>query len=278
VTAESILHYRFPDGCRTLAVRLCVPGLRTLLESFYRRYRRPDPGEGSALTISLERENGAYRLVGPSGDWEVADEGEAVLYYESELTGALLGEAGCFVHLHGAAVCSGSSCLLLVGPSGAGKSTLTLGLHLRGMSALADDALLLDPASGTLQPFDRSIRVHQTGLERLGVGSHEVAGARVCGSYLWLSPRTPGAAGLGPRQPTAIVFLEGADTTGLRRLGAAEALGLLLQARLGDAARRDFEPLARLAVQVPGYALAYNDFPRALDELERLVPVEPARD
>ena len=66
------------------------------------------------------------------------------------------------------------------------------------------------------------------------------------------------------------MFLESAEATALERIGAAEALRRLLLARLGDAARRDFEPLARLAAQVPGYRLAYRDFREALDELERL--------
>jgi hypothetical protein len=270
VSAESILHYRFPDGGRTLAVRLDVAGPRALLESFYSSYRWAEPSGDAGCTISLAREGARYRLIGPSGDWEAADEGEAVLYYESELTGALLEDAGAFVHLHGAAVCRGASCLLLVGPSGAGKSTLTLGLFLRGLSALADDALLIDPASGAVHPFDRSIRVHETGLARLGVDPRDVAGARVCEPYLWLSPGRAGASGRGPKAPTALVFLETADATVLRPLGAADALRLLLLARLGTAAARDFEPLCRLAAQVPCYALAYGDFLEAVDQLERL--------
>ncbi|MGD2215698.1 MAG: hypothetical protein PVJ64_03035 [Gemmatimonadales bacterium] len=272
-----MLHYRLPAGGRTLAVRLRVPGLRALLESFYDRYR-VDPCDGVESTISLEREGGSYRLVGPSGDWEAADAGEAVLYYESELTGALLEDAGAFVHLHGAAVCTGAHCLLLVGPSGAGKSTLTLGLYLRGMSALADDALLIDPASGEVHPFDRSVRVHETGLQSLGIEAGDVRGARLCGAYLWLGPRTAGPVDSGPRWPTAIVFLESAEVAALERTSAAEALRRLLLARLGDAARRDFDALARLAAQVPCYALAFADFPEALDELERLVVVQPVTD
>jgi hypothetical protein len=272
-----MLHYRFPDGGRTLAVRLRVPRLRTLLESFYDSYRAR-PSDRVERTISLQREEGSYRLVGPSGDWETEDEGEAVLYYESELTAALLEGAAAFVHLHGAAVCSGARCLLLVGPSGAGKSTLTFGLHLRGVSALADDAVLVDPASGEVHSFDRSIRVHETGLDALGVDGSDVRGARLCGPYLWLSPRTAGAGGSGPRRPTAIVFLESADATALERIAAADALRRLLLARLSDAARRDFETLARLAAQVPCYALACGDFSLAVDELARLVLVKPEGD
>lgn len=269
MSPESTLHYRFPDSGRALTARVCVPHLQPLLESFYDRYRAAS-GEGVGHTISLEPEDGSYRLIGPSGDWKAAEAGEAVLYYESELTGALLEGATSFVHLHGAAVCSGAHCLLLVGPSGAGKSTLTLGLYLRGMSALADDALLIEPTSGEVHPFDRSIRVHETGLESLGVDAGDVGGARFCEPYLWLGPRTGSAGDAEPRRPTAIVFLESAEATALEPLAAVEALRRLLLARLGDAARRDFEPLAQLAAQVPCYALAYGDFLEAVDELERL--------
>ncbi len=264
------LHYRFPRGDRTVRVRLSAPALLPLLESFYRGYRARDPGGNVRCTISLARLNGSYRLVGPSGDWRAEDEGEAVLYYESELTGALLEDAGTFVHLHGAAVRDASSCLLLIGPSGSGKSTLALGLHLRGMRALADDALLLDPASGALQPFDRSIRVHAAGLASLGLEPGAVPRARVCEPYLWLSPPPPGAEAIGLWRPSSMVFLEAGQAPALERLGAVEALRQLLLARLGAAPRRDFECLARLAAASPGYRLGFHSLREALGELERL--------
>ncbi|UCC71733.1 MAG: hypothetical protein JSV86_15345 [Gemmatimonadota bacterium] len=270
MSPASILHYRFPGSRRTLGVRLEAPGLLPLLASFYGNYRCPDPGGRVGCTISLEREDGSYRLVGPSGAWEAADEGEAVVYYESELTGALLEDATAFVHLHGAAVCDGSRCLLLVGPSGAGKSTLTLGLHLGGMRALADDALLIDPLTGEVHPFDRSIRVHEVSLRSLEVDPRKVSGARLCGPYLWLSPAKVGRDGAGSQRPAALVFLEAGQATSLERLSAAEVLRQLLLARLGDAPERDFECLARVAAEVSGYRLAYSDFREALDELARL--------
>jgi hypothetical protein len=66
------------------------------------------------------------------------------------------------------------------------------------------------------------------------------------------------------------VFLEATHATALDRISAAEALRQLLLARLDDAARRDFEPLAQLAAQLPCYALACGDFKEAVDELARL--------
>ncbi len=271
MSVPALVCYRFPAAQRTLTVRLDAPELSPLLESFYAGYRcpAPQPREAAEPTISLERENGGvYRLIGPSGNWEAYDAGEAVLYYESELTGALLDEAGAYVHLHGAAVCRGARCITLLGPSGAGKSTLTLGLRLRGAWALADDALLLDPESGEVHPFERSIRVHEASLTGLGVDAVDVAGATVCEPYLWLKPQRPEPT--EPKSPSAFVFLESGRTTSLVRVSAAETLKRALVARLGSVVERDFECLARLAAQVPGYGLVYRSFPEALAELEPL--------
>jgi len=270
VSVPALVCYRFPAGQRTLTARLDIPELIPLLESFYAGYRCPAPPQRELAdpTISLERENGVYRLIGPSGNWEAYDAGEAVLYYESELTGALLDEAGAYVHLHGAAVCRGSRCITLIGPSGAGKSTLTLGLRLRGAWALADDALLLDPESGEVHPFERSIRVHEASLNGLGVDAANVAGATVCEPYLWLKPQRPEPT--EPKSPSAFVFLESGSTTSLVRVSAAETLKRTLVARLGSVVERDFECLARLAAQVPGYSLVYSSFPEALAKLELL--------
>lgn len=265
------LHFRFPDSARSVEVRSEASELGRVIESFYAAYRCPalsSEGRENA-SIVLRRANGGYVVSGPSGEWEAGTPGDAVLYYESELTGALLADAGAYVHLHGAAVCDGSRCLVLLGPSGSGKSTLSLGLCRDGVTALADDALLIDPASGAVQPFERSLRVHELGLAALGLTAGDLPGALVCGPYLWLSP----AGSPGPRRPcrpAALVFLEAGPRGELVRLGAAERLRRLLLARLGDAAGRDFDSLAALAATVPGYRLAFAGFAEALATLRRL--------
>ena len=269
----SIFYYRFPGATRRLATRNDAPELDPDIAGFYAAYRCPAPAPGEDAPtelIAVRRANdGTYAVAAPGGDWEAETPDVAVLYYEYELTDALLEDAGAFVRLHGAAVCHGSRCLLLVGPSGAGKSTLALGLRLRGRQVLADDALLIDRASEEVQPFGRSIRVHEASLERLGVVPGEVEGGHVCGPYLWVGPEERGGA-RSPRRPDTFVFLEAGRRTALERLRAAETLKLLLVARLGDAPQSDFECLARLAARVPGYRLSFVDFPAALEALERL--------
>jgi len=271
VTASSILHYRFPHAERCVAVHSAVPELGPLIESFYARYRCPARRSWQEVerAVSLEREDGAYRVRGPNGEWRADTPGQAVLYYEYELTTALLEGTGAFVQLHGSAVCMGSRCLLLVGPSGAGKSTLALGLYLRGRQVLADDALLIDPLSGEVEPFDRSIRVHEASLRGLGVDAAQVEPAAVCRPYLWLSP----GAGVGvnePCRPSWFVFLESSACLSFERLSAAETLMRLMVARQDDVAERDFECLAPLAAQVPGYRLAFETFADALGQLAAL--------
>ncbi|KPK82160.1 MAG: hypothetical protein AMS25_03390 [Gemmatimonas sp. SM23_52] len=271
MTASSFLHYRFPHAERCVAVYLAAPELGPLIESFYAGYRCPAPHsqQDVARVLRLERDDGAYRVSGPNGDWRAVTPGEAVLYYEYELTAALLEDTGSFVQLHGAAVCTGSRCLLLLGGSGAGKSTLALGLFLGGRQILADDALLIDPLSGEVQPFDRSVRVHEASLRGLGVDPAQVERASLCRPYLWLSPR----AGVGvsePSRPSSFVFLESDTRLSCERLSAAETLVRLMVARLEDVPERDFKCLARLAASVPGYRLAFEGLSDALARLDVL--------
>jgi hypothetical protein len=47
--------------------------------------------------------------------------------------------------------------LLLVGPSGSGKSTLVSALVQRGFGYLSDEAAVIDPATGLVQPYARPI-------------------------------------------------------------------------------------------------------------------------
>ncbi|HSG81648.1 MAG TPA: hypothetical protein VLC48_05325 [Gemmatimonadota bacterium] len=270
MSTPATLHYRFPGAQRIVSARIDAPELIPHVQQFYAAYRCPAPhgdvGQGEA--IAVEREGHDYRVAVASGAWEAENVGDAVLFFEYELTDELLHDAGDLVHLHGAAVFRDERCLLLIGPSGAGKSTLALGLSLSGWNVLADDALLIDPRDCGVQPFDRSIRVHEASLRALDIDANYVPGARLCDPYLWLAP-IPGSH-RATRYPSGLVFLKGGAETKMERLGAAVTLKELLAARLSDQAQRDFDCLARLAAQSPGYRLSFEDFPAALAELRRL--------
>jgi hypothetical protein len=159
--------------------------------------------------------------------------------------------------------------MLLLGSSGAGKSTLAMGLSLSGWRTLADDALLIDPHSGAVQPFDRSVRVHDSSLQELGIDPVRIEGANYCEPYLWLNPTQGTSTGSG-RHAEALVFLRAGDETSLERLNVTDTLKELMIARLSDRSERDFECLAKMAAEVPGYRLRFEGFNQALAELGAL--------
>ncbi len=274
MTAPQILHYRDYVGRGVVALRVAAAELLPIIARFYPAYREhsPEPRETGGAQICLDRENGSYKLAGPSGDW-YADE-EAAALCESELTDALLADASRYVYLHAAAVCGGDTCLVLVGGSGTGKSVLSFGLLLHGLQPLSDDVVLVDPSAGHIEPFLRSIRVHRKALLRLGLGDELPEGAQLCEPYLWVHPDVAARGRSKPHAIRAFVFLEHGRRTQLERLRASRSLERLMLGRFGGVeAAREFECLSRLAAQVPGYRLTVRRFPEALAELQRAFSV-----
>ncbi len=268
MSAPAARHYRFPDAERIVAARIDAPELIPHIDDFYTAYRCDRESDAVIHdAIAADRVGDRFRISVATGDWEAETLGDAILFYEYEGTGALLDDAGAFVHLHGAAIHDASRCVVLLGPSGAGKSTLALGLGRAGWTALADDAVLIEPRSGEVQPFERSIRVHEASLKDLGIRASDVAGGRMCEPYLWLPP---GGEARSVRRPDLFVFLDAGRATRLEPLSVSATLRALLTARLSDQPERDFECLNRLAADVPGCRLAFASFAEALAELEKV--------
>lgn len=177
--------------------------------------------------------------------------------------------------MHGSAVESGTGPIAFLGPSGSGKSTLSLGLcEFHDFTLLSDDALLLDPATAAVQPFERSLRVHGTGLAELGLDPAGLEGAQIVEPYCWIEPA---AYARGEREPAplvAIVFLGSGDipATGLEPLGSAESLKRLLVARLRDGADpgEELDTLLELSRTAPAFSLSVVDLPRCVDHLHEL--------
>lgn len=70
---------------------------------------------------------------------------------------------------HAGAVGSGERGVLLVGRGGSGKSTLTLSCALAGMEIVADDYVLLDPASLAAHAMQSTAKLTEDSAARLGV-------------------------------------------------------------------------------------------------------------
>jgi hypothetical protein len=70
---------------------------------------------------------------------------------------------------HAAAVGNGGRGVLLVGRGGSGKSTLALSCALAGMEVVADDYVLLDPASLAAHAMQSTAKLTEDSAARLGV-------------------------------------------------------------------------------------------------------------
>jgi len=80
--------------------------------------------------------------------------------------------------IHAGAVGSGGRGVLLVGRGGSGKSTLALSCALAGMEIVADDYVLLDPASLAVHAMQSTAKLTEDSVARLGIptGAIDAAG------------------------------------------------------------------------------------------------------
>jgi hypothetical protein len=92
----------------------------------------------------------------------------AVPLLESAVTGAAIAHlAKRFLLYHAGAVSFSGRGIILPASSGSGKTTLVAGLVHAGFQYFTDDISVVEPASGLLFPFARSLRVKPGALEVL---------------------------------------------------------------------------------------------------------------
>jgi hypothetical protein len=126
------------------------------------------------LAALLRHDLGAFVVTGPAAagaDWDGAafDAGRAAAAGDGPPPGqlfarvfeALLDRVSGFAVLHAGGVAHAGRAWLLAGPSGAGKTTLTLALLERGFRLLSDDFAPLEPSTGRVHPFPKSLGVRE---------------------------------------------------------------------------------------------------------------------
>ncbi len=191
-----------------------------------------------------------------------------------------LREHGRF-HLHAGLVeVSPGRGWLLVGASGAGKSTTALALSLTGLTALADDAVLLT-SGARISPVSRPFHLYPAMLDALASGDAATR-ARIASLRSAAMPGrfgkldVPVVSAVRPHvTPTALLLLAGAAAaTTVHPLGAAATMGHLLEesAILAMTGATHVEPhlaaLKALADRVP--ALVVSPGPDALADPQRM--------
>ena len=139
-------------GARVELKTDCAP----LLAALAHLYRPFLEGEISAQATEISAEPQACRAWLEGEIHYFGSVGDAVYELDQLIEPRLLAHTSPQLRVHAAAVESATHTILLVGPSGSGKTTLAMELVRRGMRYLSDEFAIVDPRTGTLQPFPRA--------------------------------------------------------------------------------------------------------------------------
>ncbi|CAB4862507.1 unannotated protein [freshwater metagenome] len=169
------------------------------------------------------------------------------------------------VTFHAAAVEHGGRAALLTGSWGAGKTTTMLSLLRAGFGYMADEVVVVDPATFVAQPWPSPISQTEEGWRSLGVEPSTPSG---CEQYVgWHQPLAASALGFarlaGPAPLGAMVIVVHApgEPTRLEALDPAYVVAALQPMLLVAAHAREewCDDLVALARVVPGYRLTVDD-------------------
>jgi hypothetical protein len=171
---------------------------------------------------------------------EVTRLGDLLHQLDNELTIALELAVPSLYFVHAAALAADGGVTLLVGDSGAGKSTTAYALAASGMEYLSDELAPMDPSSGAVVPYPRSICLKQDPPEPL-----EVPGSSLRTEWtLHVRPRDLAThVATEPVPLRRIVFVQYSPShteAQLRRLARAEAAMRLYQQALNQLAHPCF--------------------------------------
>lgn len=255
------------------------------LRALYRDY--PAYDDVPDFTVRLEAGRPWRRYIRPAvhiaGDFVIPDAAPLPLPQ-----GLLAAEMGMnlqmalgqrrFLLLHAAAVERDGRAMIMTGESGAGKSTLAALLQARGWRLMADEFVLVEPASGLVYPFPRPVSLKNAAIK---VADAALPGAH-WGPLMTGTPKgtirhlLPGRTALDlaerPAAPVLLLFPRFGLEAEQRPVGAGEAFVRLTQAStnyvgLGE---RGFATLTRLVTGVTRMAIDYPDVDAAAAMIEAL--------
>jgi HprK-related kinase A len=262
------------------------PGPIRALRSLYRDYPTLDD-DVPDFTVRLSAARPWRRWIRPAvsiaGDYAIPDAAPLPLAH-----GLLAAEMGMnlqmalgqrhFLLLHAAAVERDGRAIVMTGESGAGKSTLAALLQARGWRLMADEFVLIDPATVLVHPFPRPISLKNAAIN---VARSALPAARFGplladtpkGDIRHLVPDAASIAGMNlPARPVLLLFPQFGRAADVRAVGAGEAFVRLTEAStnyvgLGE---RGFDALTNLVASVTRAAIDYSNIETAAAMIEDL--------
>lgn len=163
--------------------------------------------ETTTFVVHLAASPESYHEVSRDGAhvWATKQLHDIVAYLESAINSAVSEHLRDYIQLHAGVVAWENRGLLFPAASGSGKTTLVAGLVAAGARYLSDEAAVIDPATGRLLPFAKSLYVRAGALDVLTKTFPELAARspyhQPNGDDTWYLPPRPEWL---PREPVAI--------------------------------------------------------------------------
>lgn len=259
---------------RVLAHEFRLTSSPRSLRDFLHRFLAPFEAEvgPGASRYELRREPGHAE------PWVVAVDGrprqravtpERILEFALwDISTSGIGSDHGFLAIHAAAASWRGAGVVLPAPPESGKSTLVAGLTRAGCSYLTDEASLIDPVTGLLHPFPRSLWLDRRSVEAVFGGAPPGAPWRT-GRQFHIRPSDLRVDAVGPPCPVRMVVApsyEAGSATTLEPIGRAEAVTILARNvfHLDRFGARAIEVLARVVREARCYRIRIGDLDEAV--------------
>jgi len=183
-----------------------------------------------------------------------------------------------YLLLHAAAVERGGRAIILPGESGSGKSTLAALLGEAGWRLLADEFVMIDLASGLIQPFPRAISLKNQSIAAMEA---VIADASRFGPHLSGTPKgelrhlRPAPDAIArmdePAEPALILFPTFGPEAAVEGVSRSELFARMTEGstNYSDLGEAGFIRLSQLAQSVPAVRFAYPDGPTGVAIVEQ---------
>ena len=218
------------------AVHLASRPLGRYLDRVFESLR--GPGDAEHLYSVIDRAGsriGRYAVL--LDGYEVsspASPARTLSFLMSHINREAIGSSAQLVLVHAAAAALGGESVLLPGPAETGKSTLVAGLVRAGLQYVTDEAVAVDPHTGSVLAYPKPITIDAGAWSALAdLEPHAEAGVRPFLSTQWHVPAASisDATIAMTSRARLIVFprFDPSSPTTLTPLSRAEALGALVE-------------------------------------------------
>jgi len=280
---------RLRTGPFVFSLRSPFEAVAAGIERLYENFSIADNATFADFHIAIRYAKGLRRIIRPQSVFEfdgsvpfkplAAQQAFALL--EWGMNWCIYSHAHSFLIIHGAVLERSGQALILPAPSGSGKSTLCAAMMNRGWRLLSDELILIDPASGMINPLGRPISLKNRSIDVLRQFApnamitdpiHDTAK----GSVAHMKPTTDSVARTDePVLPRWIIFpcYTADSATQLEPLGKADTFMRLIDNAFNYSILRErgFETIAATMNRADSFTARYSDLEDVIRRIDGML-------